>query len=97
MKLTSPQIAQVKEQIGAEPVAPEGPTIELLAKHFGDHTFYVDDHGLHIFQAQQTELGSGPCNIHSVKVASWTSEKKEALAPHDPVVGAATAVIDIEA
>lgn len=96
MKLTAPQIAQVKEQIGAEPVPAEGPTTELLAKHFGDHTFYVDDQGLHIFQTEQAEPESGPCNIRPVKVASWTNEKKDALAPHDPVVGAATALIDIE-
>jgi len=95
MKLTEPQIAQVKEQIGADPV-PVGPTSELLTKHFGDHTFYVDDEGLHVFQSEQAELESGPCNILPVRVATWTNEKKDALAPHDPVVGANGAVIDVE-
>ena len=70
MKFTGPQITQVQEQIGAAPVE-DSRTIELLTKHFGDHTFYVDEQGLHIFQAEQTELESGPCNILPVRVATW--------------------------
>lgn len=95
MKLSPPQIAQVKEQVGAEPV-PAGPISEELTKHFGDHTFYVDGQGLHIFQTEQTEVESGSCNILPVRVASWANEERDALAPHDPVVGEKTAVIDIE-
>lgn len=95
MKLTDPQIAQVKEQIGVEPVPAGSQTTELLTKHFGDHTFYVDEQGLHIFQSEETEPESGPCNVRPVRVASWANEKKDALAPHDPVVGSSAAVIDI--
>lgn len=96
MKLTAPQIEQVKGQIGAEPVPAESPTTELLTKHFGDHTFYVDEQGLHIFQTDKAEPESGPCKILPVRVATWTNENREALAPHDPVVGATSAVINIE-
>ena len=96
MKLTAPQIAQIKDQIGADPVPDNSPTTDMLAKHFGEHTFYVDQDGLHIFQTELTETESGPCNVHSVRVASWTNEKRDALERHDPVAGATTAIIDID-
>lgn len=96
MKLTDPQIAQIKDQVGVEPVPAEGPAAKTLAAHFGEHTFYVTEEGLHFFEAAETLVKNGPCDVHPVKVAAWTNEKREALAPHDPVVGPAKATIDVE-
>lgn len=61
-----------------------------------EHLFCVDEAGLHIFETEQSEAASGPCNVHPVRVASWTSEKRDSLALHDPVVGTAAATIDVE-
>ena len=96
MKLTVEQVAQIKDQVGAEPVPAESPATETLAKHFGKHTFYVTEEGIHFFEAAEPQVNRGPCDVHPVKVAAWTNEKREALAPHDPVVGATKATIDIE-
>lgn len=96
MKLTDHQIAQIKEQMGAEPVAADDPAAEVLTDHFGEHTFYVDEAGLHIFETEQTELKTGPCSAHPVKVASWTNEDREALSIHDPVLSGKAVTIDIE-
>jgi hypothetical protein len=96
MKLTNQQIAQIKDQIGAEPVPAQSPATQTLAQHFGEHTFYVDEAGLHFFESGETQSDSGPCEVHPVRVATWTDEKREALAPHDPVVGATSATIDVD-
>lgn len=96
MKLTDPQIAQIKDQIGSDPVPADSPMTETLTAHFGQHTFYLDEAGLHIFEKEQSAVASGPCNVQPVRVASWTSEKRDALAPHDPVVGTTAITIDIE-
>lgn len=96
MKLTDQQISQIKEQIGAEPVPAQSPATETLAQHFGEHTFYVDESGLHFFETVEAQPESGPCQVQPVRVATWTNEKRDALAPHDPVVGATVVDIDIE-
>ncbi len=38
----------------------------------------------------------GQCCVFAVRVASWTSDKRDALSPHDPIVGNTSAVIEIE-
>ena len=96
MKLTDQQIAQIKEQIGAEPVPAQSPATQTLSQHFGEHTFYVDEAGLHFFETAESPSDDGPCDVHPVRVATWTDEKREALSPHDPVVGTTTATIDLE-
>lgn len=96
MKLTDQQITQIKDQIGAEPVPAHGPATETLTKHFGEHTFYVDESGLHFFESIEDEADNGPCQVQPVRVATWTNEKREALAPHDPVVGDLKVAIDME-
>ena len=96
MKLTDMQIEQIKDQLGANPVPPVSPTADLLTKHFGDHTFFIDDHGLHIFEMEHIDEGSGPMVVHPVRVASWAGEAKDALVPHDPIVRPATVTIQYE-
>lgn len=96
MKLTDPQIAQIKEQIGADPVPAESPATELLTKHFGKHTFYVDEAGLQYFEAIETPKQKGARSVQPVRVADWADEKRDSLAPHEPVVGSVSVVIDIE-
>jgi hypothetical protein len=96
MKLTDQLIEQIKELIGAEPVPALSPATQTLSEHFGELTVYVDEAGLHFFETIETQSESGPCDVHPVRVATWTDEKREALSPHDPVVGATAASIEIE-
>ena len=96
MKLTDAQIAQIKDRVGAEPVPAESPATAMLSGHFGHHTFYVNEEGLHVFEAVDDTVERGPCEVHPVRLATWTSEKRDALSRHDPVIGAAKVIIDIE-
>ncbi len=96
MKLTDEQIAQIKDQLGADPVPADNPAMKMLAQHFGEHTFYVDEDGLHFFETLETEAASGPNDVRPVRIATWTDEKREALSPHEPVVGTTAVTIDIE-
>lgn len=98
MKLTNTQITQVKDQLSAEPVPDDSPAADLLKQHFGDHTFYVDELGLHIFESYSSEedKSGDTCEILPVRVASWTDEKREALTSHDPIVGSTGAVVDVK-
>ena len=49
MKLSLDQITQITEQTSATPISEEAPFLATLREGFGDHTFYVDSKGLHIF------------------------------------------------
>ena len=96
MKLTKTHIEEISEQISADPVPDDGPAAVLLKEHFGDHTFYVDEAGLHIFETDEADEVVGQCRVFAVRVASWASQKRDALSPHDPIVGNTSAVIIIE-
>ncbi len=96
MKLTKTQIAEISDQINADPLPDDGPAADLLKEHFGDHTFYVDEAGLHIFETDEADEVVGQCRVFAVRMASWASEKRDALSLHDPIVGSTSAVIEIE-
>ncbi len=78
MKLTKTQIAEISDQINADPLPDDGPAADLLKEHFGDHTFYVDEAGLHIFETDEADEVVGQCRVFAVRVASWASEKRDA-------------------
>ena len=96
MKLTKTQIAEIGNQITADPESDDGPAADLLKEHFGDHTFYVDESGLHIFETDEADEVVGQCRVLAVRVASSASDKRDGLSPHDPIVGSTSAVIEIE-
>src|SRR3546814_899521 len=55
MRLSNAQIADVKEQTGAEPIPEEHPNLGELREAFGDHTFYLDQTGLHVLESAPAE------------------------------------------
>lgn len=90
MKLSTAQIAEVKEQTGIDPVPEEHPTTPNLKEAFGDHTFFLDTNGLHVLEAAQEEQTQDEKQALAViRVASWTDENRTALAPHEPQVSEA--------
>lgn len=83
MKLSSAQIAQVEDQLGADPIPEDHPAVGQLKETFGDHTFYVHPDGLVILQrADRSNSGKQAASL--VKLASWTSEERDSLAVHEP-------------
>lgn len=82
MKLNDEQIGHVAAQTGFDPI-PDGELMELLAAHFGDHTFYLSDNGLYIWELQQgTEEPNQAAT--AVMLAIWSDDTKSSLAPITP-------------
>lgn len=93
MKLSTAQIAEVKEQTGIDPVPEEHPTTPNLKEAFGDHTFFLDTNGLHVLEAAQEEIEEEKQALAVIRVASWTDENRTALAPHEPEVSEAALAV----
>jgi hypothetical protein len=83
MKLTSTQIKQVEDQIGAKPVSDDDPAVSQLTEAFGDHTFYLQEDGLHLFMPHG-ELEGGGQVVNMVRLARWSAEDADSLVPHAP-------------
>ena len=94
MKLTKTQIETIRERFGADPVPENSPADDLLKQHFGDHTFYVDEVGVLVFEAEEAPQGKEGRQALPVRVAAWTDEKRDALSPHDPIVGDNGVILD---
>jgi hypothetical protein len=84
MKLSARQIAQTKDQIGAQPVADSHPLVPQLTDLFGSHTFFLDRDGLEIVETTESEAVEVR-TATVVKLARWADDKRTTLAPHAPV------------
>ena len=63
----------------------DNPGVAGLSKTFGDHTFYVDPDGLHIFEWDQAQTGSdGASKVKLIQLAEWTDENRKHLKPIEP-------------
>lgn len=83
MKLNTDQVAAIKEQTNADPVPEDNPAIDALRDAFGDHTFYVDTRGLHVFESVDLPDHEGePATV--IQVASWSDEEMTTLEPMEP-------------
>src|SRR5262249_44294329 len=80
MKLSSEKLDSVLEQIDAEVIPDNHPSLQKLRSIFGDHTFFVDDGGLTIIQP----LGEHPQTGGLVKIARWDDADPPHLVPHTP-------------
>ena len=94
MKLSTQQIAAIKQQTDADPVAEDHPAAGQLREAFGDHTFYVDRNGLHVFEPLEAPENGGGKPAALVQLAAWTDEDMTSLAPQEPQVG--PVVVDLE-
>jgi hypothetical protein len=84
MKLSTAQIEQTLTQIGAQAIPDDHPVIPQLKGLFGDHTFFLDQNGLHIVETGEPTDASALANV--VDLASWADGDATALAPHQPRV-----------
>jgi len=80
MKLSSEKLGSVLEQIDAEVIPNDHPSLPKLRKIFGDHTFFVDDGGLKIIQP----LDQHPQTGGLVKIARWDDADPPHLVAHTP-------------
>jgi hypothetical protein len=80
MKLTDAQVAVVREELGADPLPDSHPSYPALSQAFGEHSFYVSDQGLLVFQQVPEEPQTG----RLVLVAAWTDDSKSELGAIEP-------------
>ena len=82
MKLSANQIAHTAHEIGAQPVPEDHPIVMQLTRIYGDHTFFLDGDGLEILEVTRPDgMDNAAC---VVKLASWTDDDRNRLAPHEP-------------
>lgn len=108
MRLSNAQIAAVKEQTGADPIPEEHPNLSDLREAFGDHTFYLDQTGLHVLEdasggepANENEAapepnGADKTQLAIIRVASWTDDERTTLGTHEPQVADQVLTVDAE-
>ena len=83
MKLTPAQIKQVEDQTESRPIPDDEPVVAQLTEAFGEHTFYLQTDGLHIFALHADRAAEGQV-VNVVKVARWSDEEADALVPQEP-------------
>lgn len=91
MKLKENQVDQVLDQLPAEVIPDDHPTVQQLEKVFGPHTFFIGSEGLHVVE-RGSGAAAGEQAAYVVKVAHWADDQKTSLIPQDAEV---TDTVDI--
>jgi hypothetical protein len=83
MKLTNDLVQRTVSQFEAQTIPDSHPALPQLSELFGDHTFFLDNNGLHIVEpAEATKRGVQSGRV--VKLASWSDASHTSLSPHRP-------------
>jgi hypothetical protein len=83
MKLNSAQLERTLGQFEARAIPDDHPVIPQLNDLFGEHTFFLDSHGLNIVEP----VGAAGATAESAKVvnlASWSDDSQSGLELHEP-------------
>lgn len=82
MRLTFEQAMHVADQLQGQAIPEEHPNTPQLREAIGDHTFFLNNDGLHIVEpnaeAPSEEEGS------AVRIASWSRDQEGQLFLHEP-------------
>jgi hypothetical protein len=83
MKLNTALAERTQTQFDAQAIPENHPVVHQLNSLFGDHTFFLDAHGLNIIEpAGKTDTGAQTAQV--VKLAGWSDGDRTSLAPHEP-------------
>lgn len=83
MKLTSSQVERTLTQFEAQAIPDTHPVLGQLYNLFGEHTFFLDSHGLNIVEPVAAARAEEP-SAQVVNVANWSDSDLNSLAPHAP-------------
>jgi hypothetical protein len=83
MKLTSEQVKQTVNQLGAQVLPDEHPAMPQLNSMFGEHTFFVDETGLKVLEPTPS-LGAERQTGEVVSLADWSDADLTRLMAHEP-------------
>ncbi|MDX1710451.1 MAG: hypothetical protein R3316_04870 [Rhodovibrionaceae bacterium] len=96
MKFDDTQISTMQDQTGLQPIPDDNPAMEQLKQAFGEHTFYLDEQGLYVWEwIEGPEADGQP--VTAVQIATWADEDKTALQPTEPQVVDAVVKLDPDA
>ena len=76
MKLTSKQVAKIRDQTGLTPVSDQAAEDSGLSRAFGDQTFYIDPNGLYVFEPVTAPSGKGD-QVLAVQIATVTVDEPD--------------------
>jgi hypothetical protein len=83
MKLTSAQIERTLTQFEGEVIPDNHPVIPQLNSLYGEHTFFLDSHGLNIVEpGEASEAGVQSAKV--VNLANWSDANPKRLKAHEP-------------
>ena len=82
MKLNTTQVERTLHQLHAQALPDTHPSMPELNRVFGEHTFFLDENGLHIVEPADPEEGEQAGCV--VKLASWQDASRTRLAAHPP-------------
>jgi hypothetical protein len=83
MKLTSALVEQTLDQFEAQAIPDNHPVVPQLNELFGEHTFFVNNSGLHIVEPiEPIHAGSQEGTV--INLADWKDPDRTSLAPHEP-------------
>src|SRR3546814_376951 len=83
MKMNSELVEQTVRQFDAHAIPDSHPVVEQLSRVFGDHTFFVDDNGVHIVEPSDAARPGAQAAL-VVKLASWDDAARTSLVAHEP-------------
>ena len=83
MKLSSARIVQTLDQFQAQAIPESHPVVPQLNRMFGEHTFFLNEGGLHIVEPEET-ANDGKQTAKVVNLAHWKDETRSSLTPHKP-------------
>ena len=83
MKLNSSQVERTLHQLQAQALPDNHPSVPELNRVFGDHTFFLDESGLHIVEPAVPDENESEAG-QVVKVASWQDANRTRLTAHSP-------------
>ncbi len=83
MKLTFAQVERTMSQFEGEVIPDNHPVVPQLNNLFGEHTFFLDSHGLNIVEPADSS-GAGVQSVKVVNVANWSDANPNRLEAHEP-------------
>ena len=84
MQLTPTQVKRTLAQFQAQEVPPDHSAMAQLTRLFGEHTFFLDRHGLNILEPIDADQPTDARMCKVVCVADWNDADPPSLEPHEP-------------
>ena len=85
MKLTMPQASALQKETGAQIIDDAASVRQQLVDTFGDHTFFLNDDGLHVWELIKDDQTNSQ-QMAVIQIAAWEDDQKSALATQEPKV-----------